>query len=56
MILMKNRHKHIHHVCMIKSLMLDITLLVALGFPPACINSDTISVSTSSAAICKGVF
>ena len=41
---------------MIKSLILDITLLVALGFPPACINSDTISVSPSAAAICKGVF
>ena len=41
-----NRHGHGHNVCMIKSksLMLGITLSVALGFPPACINSDTISM------------
>ena len=42
--MMKNGHRHGHHVCMIKSLIIDITLSVALGFPPACINCDTISV------------
>ena len=48
---MKNEYVHVHHVymyvrhvCMVKSLMLDITSLVALGFPPACINSGRISV------------
>ena len=44
-----------YHVCMIKSLMLDITSLVASGFPPACSKSDTISVKPSFAAQCKGV-
>ena len=53
--MMTSRHKHIDHENMIKSLILDITLLVALGFPPACINSDTISLSLF-AAQCKGVF
>ena len=40
---MRNKDGHGHHVCMIKSLILDITVSVALGFPPACINSDTAS-------------
>ena len=36
-------------------LTLCITSLVALGFPPACINSDTTSESPIDAARCKGV-
>ena len=42
--MMKNGQGHVHLVGMIKRLMLDITLLVALGFPPNCSNSNTISV------------
>ena len=46
---------YIYITCVRRSLMPDITLSAALGFPPACINNDTISVSFSSVAICKGV-
>ena len=33
--MIRNGDGHIHNVCMIKSLILGITLSVALGFPPA---------------------
>ena len=42
--MMKNGHAHIHNVCMVKYLILEITLSATLGSPPASINCDTISV------------
>ena len=42
--MMRNGHGHIHNVCMVKYLTLEITLLAALGSPPASINCDTIFV------------
>ena len=42
--MMRNGHAHIHNVCMVKYSILEITLSVALGSPPASINCDTIFV------------
>ena len=42
--MMRNGHAHVHNVCLVISLTLEITLLAALGSPPASINCDTISV------------
>ena len=53
---MKNRQAYTSWEYDLESLMLDITLLAALGFPPACINSDVIKRPPTSAAQCKGVF
>ena len=52
---MRNGHAHVHNVFTVKSLILHITLLAALGFAPAFINSDTTSVWPSYIAQYKGV-
>ena len=41
---MRNGYAHVYNVCMIKYITIEITLLAALGSPPASINCDTISV------------